>query len=213
MSVITSFEDFNDFANTPILPSTISAIAYNAFSTAVYDARLSAISLNNVVTAGDALLSGAVHMRSISALALTSIPVSAFAYDEVLRNTKFASATNIGNYAFYNCDALLSVDVPNATAIGNNSFAYCTSLSSCAFGSLTSLGLSAFNNCSSLTNISLGNIVSVPNYAFYNCINLSSIIIPKTVTSTLGLKSFYGTSASLKAIFDKRLNTDTIFQS
>lgn len=70
VSVITSYDDFNVFTKNPTLPSDISVVVGNAFSTAAGDSRLSAISLNNVTVAGPGVLSGASHMTSVSALAL-----------------------------------------------------------------------------------------------------------------------------------------------
>ena len=70
VSVITSYDDFKDFTKNPTLPSDISAVAANAFSTAASGTRLTAISLNNVTVAAPGVLSGASHMTSVSALAL-----------------------------------------------------------------------------------------------------------------------------------------------
>ena len=99
---------------------------------------------------------------------------------------RFASVTNIGNYAFSNCISLKSITIPNSvTSIGDSALSSCDSLTNIIIpNSVTSIGDSALSYCYPLTNIIIPNsVTNIGNYAFSGCYSLKSITIPNNVTS------------------------------
>ena len=105
-----------------------------------------------------------------------------------------SSATNIGNFAFYDCKGLTSVTIPNSvTSVGSNAFYGCSGLTSLAIGNgVTDIGNNTFCNCSSLNSVTIPNsVTSIGDCAFANCIALTTVKIPNNVTS-MEAKVFYG---------------------
>ena len=89
-----------------------------------------------------------------------------------------ASATSIGQYAFYRYINLTSVDFPMVTSIDQDAFSGCSNLTSINLPLLTSIKEKAFYNCSKLTNIDFPLVTSIGWDSFDGCSNLTSINLP-----------------------------------
>ena len=110
-------------------------------------------------------------------------------------------ATNISNYAFYNCSSLTSITIPDSvTSVGNSAFSGCSSLAEIHVDSIeqwlsydhsnsklylhSSSAGKLYINGAEATSITIPNgVTSIGDYAFYKCSNLMSITIPDSVTS------------------------------
>lgn len=90
--------------------------------------------------------------------------------------TKYPTAINIGDYAFYGCTQL-TVDNTNnfnrARSIGNSAFYSCTSLN---------------NNVAGTEGVNLSNVDTIGSNAFYGCTSLKSLYTQHAVT--IGSKAF-----------------------
>ena len=89
------------------------------------------------------------------------------------------SATNIGDYAFYNCDGITSIEIPNCVKnIGDYAFYDCDGLTNATIGnSVTSIGNYAFFGCGGITSITIpNNVTKIGNYAFSYCSALKTVV-------------------------------------
>ena len=97
------------------------------------------------------------------------------------RNT--SSATEIGDYAFYQ-HRFASVTFPaTLTRIGRESFRNINALKTINFGTgIQSIGQQAFSNCNNLEAVSIpGNVKTVYAYAFRDCAALKTVEIAEGV--------------------------------
>lgn len=97
-----------------------------------------------------------------------------------------AGATQIKDYAFWNCSGLTGVTIPNSvTSVGTCAFSGCSGLRSVTIGnSVTIIGQQAFVDCSSLRSVTIGSSVrSIAHQAFETCSSLTSVTIPDSVRS------------------------------
>ena len=108
----------------------------------------------------------------------------------------YKSGTNISNAPWWeHREAIQQVVISGASNIGEYAFYECTNLSAVSFAGsskLESIGKCAFYNCTSMTEITLPDgVTSIGEWAFDSCTSLTEITIPERVTS-IGSGAFYG---------------------
>lgn len=100
--------------------------------------------------------------------------------DELLTEAKLSTATEISEYAFYNCTSLEKLEIPaSVTKIGRVAFYDCINLKTVTFAEnsqLASIGSYAFEGCTSLVSIEIpASVASIGDNAFARCDNLTSV--------------------------------------
>lgn len=103
------------------------------------------------------------------------------------------AATEIGDYAFFNCYGIKSISFSAAKTIGTASFFRCFSLKEVSLQSVTTVGKDAFFNCPDLKSISLPIATTIGEMAFNFCRNLKSISLP--AATIIGNGAFYNCKA------------------
>lgn len=106
-------------------------------------------------------------------------------------------ATDIGQYAFYECPALKEVTLPDSVTIINSyAFYKCTKLEKINIDKVTGIYFSVFSNCTSLDGITLADgLTAVMNDAFLNCSSLTKINVPASLTWIDSMGIFPGCTA------------------
>lgn len=107
---------------------------------------------------------------------------------------ELTGATNIGDYAFYNCTKLTDIDIPSGiTAIKQNAFYNCTSLREINIPqTVATIANYVFNGCTKLTKVTLSEgLAVIGNSAFNNCSGLTEITIPASIAQ-IGSQAFAG---------------------
>ena len=103
-----------------------------------------------------------------------------------------ATATRIGNNAFYQCSSLISAILPDGiTSIGTAAFWNSQVALTALPSSLTSLGANAFRACPITLSALPANLATIGNNAFYGCTGIAITEIPASVAS-IGLLAFQG---------------------
>lgn len=106
-------------------------------------------------------------------------------------------ATDIGQYAFYECPVLKEVVLPESVTIINSyAFYKCTKLEKINIDKVTGIYFSVFSNCTSLDGITLADgLTAVMNDAFLNCSSLTKINVPASLTWIDSMGIFPGCTA------------------
>jgi len=178
-----------------ILPSSVTAIGYEAFKSCSNLVSISFPSSLTVIEIG--AFSDCSGLTSITIpLSVTSIGDFAFSGCTGLTSVNIpSSVTSIGDYAFSGCTELTSVTIPSSvTSIEKGVFSGCSGLTSVTIpSSVTSIGVSAFANCGFNSIIIPSTVTSIEDYAFSGCAGLTSVTIPSSVT-TINEGVFFGCS-------------------
>ena len=122
-----------------------------------------------------------------------TIGTSAFLGSALTSVTLESGVTSIPDSAFARCENLKDVSIPNTVqSLGDESFYWCRALESISLpDSVKTIGDSAFYYCDALVNVSLGNGIETIGYrAFRACDSLREITVPSTCTS-IGGEAFY----------------------
>ncbi len=106
-------------------------------------------------------------------------------------------ATDIGQYAFYECPALKEVTLPDSvTTINSYAFYRCTALEKINIDKVTGIYFGAFSNCTSLDGITLADgITTIMTDTFFNCSSLTKINVPASLTWIDSMGIFPGCTA------------------
>ena len=99
---------------------------------------------------------------------------------------KIGLATNIGDYAFYDCENLALTKLPNGiTKIGESAFYQCSNLALTKLPDrVKQIGMYAFFGCSNLALTELpSEITSINAFTFGYCSKLALTEIPSGITS------------------------------
>lgn len=119
------------------------------------------------------------------------------------------SATQVGDFAFYEVDNIQSVNIGNgAKRIGESAFLGCLNLKSVTVGNgVTQIADSAFACCEKLENAAFGGSVqNIANHAFYQCYQLKEIELP-VKTKTIGESAFAECSSLKSATLNEGLES------
>ena len=133
------------------------------------------------------------QLRSITALAVTSIGQRAFNNCKALTTASLPKATSIGSEAFLGCMYLTTASLPEAKGIGDNAFKTCTSLKTISLPKATGIGNYAFLSCNALKTISLPEATSIGTRTFNGCTALNTLNLPKA--TSIGQYAFEGCTA------------------
>lgn len=122
-------------------------------------------------------------------------------------------ATQLKDYAFYNCGNLISVAMPNTiTTIDNYACGYCRKLKSIVIpNSVTTINTSAFDTCADLASVTFGEnsqLKTIGNAVFCYCYSLPEITIPNSVTK-IG-NSAFNTCRELQTVTIKATTPPTL---
>lgn len=146
---------------------------------------------------------------------VTGFRVSPWRADEAIKSNLEKvvieeGATDIGQYAFYDCSALKEVVLPDSvTKIGNYAFSGCTKLEKINIDKVTGLSFGSFYNCTSLDGITLAEGITFIWYdTFFNCSSLTKINIPASLTSIVLLEEPFRGCTSLEEINVAEGNAD-----
>jgi len=155
-----------------ILPSSVTAIGYEAFKSCSNLVSISFPSSLTVIEKG--------AFSDCTGLISVTIP---------------SSVTSIGDYAFSGCVGLTSVTIPSSVKTLNEGvFSDCAGLTLVTIpSSVNSIGISAFANCGLTSIIIPSSVTSIGDYAFSGCVGLTSVTIPSSVT-TINEGVFFGCS-------------------
>ncbi len=123
-----------------------------------------------------------------------------------LNSVVVTNATNIVDYAFYNCSNLINITIPNGVAdIGNYAFYGCGGVIDITIPeSVTSIGAYGFCECSSLVAVNWDAIAcaSVGSRCFANCSQLATVNFDNSVT-TIPSSVFANCTKLTKVEFEK----------
>lgn len=141
-----------------------------------------------VETIGQGAFKENVKLTTFVASGLKKLSDNLFAGCETLEEVRIGQATEIGDYAFFNCKALTDIYYGTGDAAVLNKFG----------ASLVSIGDSAFENCVNLfdqnINYSLTALTSIGSKAFYDNKLITALEIPQKVTA-IGSEAFSGCSS------------------
>lgn len=150
---------FSDFANTIILPDTVTVIESNAFC------------------CDD-------NVKSVIAPCVNHVCTEAFSNSSI---EHFSSKGKIiiDYKAFEQCHNLYDVSIPNAIMIAEFAFAHCINLEKIEINrSLRRLEEYAFAYCHRLSEVSIkSSIDELEDYSFMDCTNLKAVRLKKRNTS------------------------------
>lgn len=212
---------------TITIPSTVTKIKSNAFSTVGYLEILNfnaeqctdfSTSNNFIFNATGKYGNGFVinvgeNVKRIPAAFM--YPTSSTGNAPKLIGLNFAKAnacTEIGSYAFGNGSNLSSIELPNAlTSIGTYAFSGCSLLESVTIPiGVTSLPTGLFSSCSKLSNIVWHNNISNIGIGVFNyCKALSSLVMPSALTA-IGANAFNNCTNILKYDFTNCVKVPTL---
>lgn len=146
----------------------------------------------------DKLIDGTITSVTSSA---TNIKQYAFYNCYNLTSASFPNVTLISGNAFQGCSYLANFNAPNIITLGDNVFRSCINLTSASFSNATSIGNYTYYGCSGLTSASFHSVTTIGNYAFYNCTSLTSASFPNV--TIIGNNSFMNCTSLTSANFDK----------
>ena len=145
---------------------------------------------------------------------IETIGVAAFSGRNSLQEVYFPAATDIRDWAFYECSSLQEIDFPVAEIIGDFTFGVCTTLQKvnlpaathireAAFVSTalqevnlpvaTYIGGQVFSNCTALQKVNLPAVTEIDIGAFNYCTALQEVNLP--VVTKIGIEAFAYCSA------------------
>ncbi len=171
------------------LPSTLSLISADAFSSCVFLTDIN-VSPQNPYFASDAY--GAMYDKYFTKLICMPAGAKTFVLPDTLQEigdnafygcvnikntlTLPASVTRIGDYAFTYCSEMLSIEIPDGlTYIGTGAFAYCVKLNNFTIpASVAKINDKVFLGCSSLLYLIIHDAVQeIETGAFTGCISMT----------------------------------------
>jgi len=195
-----AFRDCSNLTNINI-PDGVTTISDFAFSCC---SSLTSINIPNGVTEiGSNAFEGCSSLTNINIPdGVTAISDFAFSWCSSLTNINIPDGvTTIGNFAFSLCSSLTSINIPNGvTEIGGNAFQSCSSLKSINIpDGVTEIRGNTFMNCHRLKSINIPNgVTTIGESAFEDCSSLTSVYCKPITPPTIGYRTFYKTSSSMK---------------
>ncbi len=104
---------------------------------------------------------GIDNLESFSANNLAVIPNNFLKDCTKLTTVSFASASEVGDYAFYNT-AITAIDFPLVTSVGEYAFASCSELASVILTKVEKLPLTALSGSHNITSLYIDSITELP---------------------------------------------------
>ena len=172
------------------IPSTVTAIADNAFRSNTY---LTSVTLPaGLKSIGDSAFWGCSNLSNVTIPnTVESIGKDAFASCSSLGEFKFADGGSEGlvlGYGAFENSGITKVALPaRLTAIANSAFYRCSALESVTFAvgsKLDSIGENVFYSCVSLKNIVLPGLNQIGSNAFAGCTGLETVKIGEGLRET-----------------------------
>ena len=173
--------------------NSVTSIGENAF---LYCASLQNFEADSVTTFDFTTFDGCQNLKSLSFNSLLEIPVDSNGNLDIknLDNLESFSADKLAvipDNFFKDCEKLTTVSFASATDVGDYAF-YNTALSEFTMPLLETVGSYAFYG-TDITDVNLPKVTSVGEYAFALCPSLLHVELPKA--AQLSLSTFEGSSA------------------
>ncbi len=166
--------------------------------------KLKTLELPKVKQIGYMIISGS-SIETINFPKIESLPESAFASSENLRDVYFEDLKSVGNYAFQSCEKLKNVYMPHAEVLGDHAFYNSTLGGDLDFSSVTVIGDNCFERSTGIGSdvVRFPLVVNVGNSAFHDCVNLTVIEMP--IVSIINSQAFYNCSKLYSVGKDNKL--------
>ncbi|MDE7440032.1 MAG: leucine-rich repeat domain-containing protein [Clostridia bacterium] len=178
------------------IPYYVTEVGANAFAGCV---NLKSVHIEKAEVIGANAFARCENLESVSALSVESwcnISFANMASNPMYFATEFCvggkpvedlvvpfNATQVPDFAFYECENIKSVTIEGARSIGQSAFYGCGQLESIKInGNLLKMGELAFADCPSLKTVEFGRQVEViGEYAFLRCASIEELTVPASV--------------------------------
>ena len=156
------------------------------------------IDLSKVTDMNDYVFAGCTSLKSVDLSSLKTPQTNIFDGCYNLETVTLGSQLeSVGNYMFANCTKLQSVELPDTvTTVGSYAFQNCRALTEMVLPSkVVKINSYLFDGCVNLESVDvLGSVTAINDYAFRGCAKITDFAIPSTITTSLGMGIFAGTS-------------------
>ena len=144
---------------------------------------------------GDDLASALVNrtIEAFTSSTASKIGHSAFRACSKLKTVDMPNATNVDDYALYQCTALTSLSLPLVESIGQQILYGCNKLTNLVLPSLTTASQNALREAQYLETVDLPKLTSIPAQMFYGCRGLRTLILRSETMVTLDNVSAFTT--------------------